>query len=87
MHSLTARYSLIMAFYWSNFAVLSNYASVYLLGRGMNNTEIGIMIAAASLLAALTQPLLGAFADNPRSPSVKNILIALIIFYYKFLKK
>ena len=81
MHSLTARYSLIMAFYWSNFAVLSNYASVYLLGRGMNNTEIGMMIAAASLLAALTQPLLGAFADNPRSPSVKNILIALIALF------
>ncbi len=74
---LTTRYCVVMGCYWSNFAVFSNYATVYLLGRGFSNTAIGMMTAAASLLAALLQPALGAWADRPRSPSVKNILLLL----------
>ena len=72
---LTTRYCVVMGCYWSNFAVFSNYATVYLLGRGFSNTAIGMMTAAASLFAALLQPALGAWADRPRSPSVKNILL------------
>ena len=72
---LTFPYSLIMAFYWANFAVLLNYASVYLLGRGLPNTSIGLLISAASLLAAAAQPLLGSYADRPESPSVKKLLL------------
>ena len=77
MYSLTAHYALIMAFFWSNFTVLSNYASVYLLGHQFRNTEIGFMIAAASLLSALVQPLVGIYADRPRSLSVKQILFGM----------
>ena len=74
---LTGRYALIMAFFWANFAVLSNYASVYLLGHGFDNTGIGLMIAAASLISVLVQPVLGAWADDRRSPSVKVILLIM----------
>ena len=77
MRNLTPQYSLITALYWSNFAVLSNYAGVYLLGYGFSNTGIGLMIAIASLLAALVQPFLGSYADKPDSLSVKVILLIL----------
>lgn len=81
MRKLTVPYSLIMAFYWANYAILLNYASVYLLGRGLPNTVIGLVVALASLLAAILQPLLGAYADRPESPSVKKLLlIATAIF-------
>lgn len=82
--NLTAHYALIMALYWSNLAVLSNYASVYLLGHGFHNTQIGMMIAAASLLSALIQPLLGTYADRPESPSVRSILLMLIFAFLAF---
>ena len=82
MLNLTGHYALIMAFYWSNLAVLSNYASVFLLEHGFQNTEIGLMIAVASLLSALLQPLLGAYADKPHSPSVKTILMILIALFF-----
>ena len=81
MPSLTAHYALIMAFYWSNFTVLSNYAGVYLLGHAFRNTGIGLIIATASLLSALIQPVLGAYADRPRSPSVKVILLIMIALF------
>lgn len=77
MMDLTARYCVVMGCYWSNIAVFSNYATVYLLGHGFSNTAIGMMTAAASLMAALVQPALGAWADRPRSPSVRNILLML----------
>lgn len=80
MH-LTVHFSLIMVLYWANFAVLSNFASVYLLGKGFQNTDIGLMIALSALASALSQPLIGAYADRENSPSVKRILLMLIVLF------
>ena len=80
----TAHYSLIMALFWANYAVVLNYASVYLLGKGFQNTEIGILTAAAALLSAAAQPLIGSYADRPRSPSVRTILLAVIGLFLVF---
>lgn len=79
--NLTVHYSLMMGLYWANYAVLMNYASVYLLGHGFHNTEIGILIAAAALLSALLQPVIGAYADKPKSPSVKVLLLILTVLF------
>lgn len=84
MRNLTGHYAALMGLYWSNFAVLANYASVYLLRCGFQNTQIGLMIAAAALCSALAQPLLGAYADRPRSPSVKRILLVMIGLFLFF---
>ena len=77
MLHLTVHYSVIMGFYWSNFTILYSYASVYLLEQGFRNTEIGLMTALAALLSAVFQPILGAYADRPRSPSVKVLFLIL----------
>ena len=84
MRHLTTKYSLIMAFYWSIAAVLGNYASVYLLGQGFKNTQIGLIIATTALLSAIVQPLIGTYADKPHSPSVKIILIVIVAFFLVF---
>ncbi len=77
MLHLTVHYSVIMGFYWSNFTILYSYASVYLLEQGFRNTDIGLMTALAALLSAVFQPILGAYADRPRSPSVKVLFLIL----------
>ncbi len=79
--NLTGRYSLIMGLYWANYAVLSSFASMYLLDRGFSNTSIGIMLAVAALFASLFQPVIGAYADKPQSPSVKKILMVVIVAF------
>lgn len=79
--NLTVHYSAIMALYWADYAVLLNYASVFLLGHGFRNSEIGILIAAAALVSALAQPLIGSYADKPRSPSVKTLLLAAVCMF------
>ncbi len=81
MRQLTTRYALVMALYWANLAVLSNYASVYLLARGFGNASIGLMIAVSSLVSAVLQPLLGALADGKHSPSVRALLLSLIVLF------
>ncbi|MCR5097365.1 MAG: MFS transporter [Lachnospiraceae bacterium] len=76
--NLTGRYALIMGLYWANYAVISSFASMYLLDRGFSNTSIGIMMAVAALFASIFQPVIGAYADKPQSPSVKIILMVVI---------
>ncbi len=79
--NLTVHYSIIMGLYWANYAVLLNYASVYLLGHGFQNTEIGILIALSALLSAVIQPLIGSYADKPNSPSVKLLLVFIVCLF------
>ena len=79
--NLTVHYSMTMGLYWANYAVLLNYASVYLLGHGFRNTEIGILIAVSSLMSALLQPAIGAYADKPRSPSVRRLLLITVFLF------
>ena len=84
MRRLTGHYALILGCFWANFAILSNYASVYLLERGIQNTVIGLMFAVASLTAAVLQTLLGAYADRPQSASVKRLFLYGICIFFVF---
>ena len=78
------RYALILAFYWSNYAILLNYANVYLLDKGFRATSIGVMIAVSAGLAAVLQPLIGAYADREKSLSVKSILLVMTLLFLLF---
>ncbi|MCI6012870.1 MAG: MFS transporter [Firmicutes bacterium] len=61
---LNAEYGGIHAFYWMAYGALASFASVFLLGRGYSNTEIGMIFAAANVLAVILQPLLADAADH-----------------------
>lgn len=50
--------------YWMGYSVLSTFTSVFLLARELTNSQIGVILALANLLAAILQPFLAAFADR-----------------------
>ena len=73
---LTVSYGAIQFFYWFVYGVALAYASPYLLDSGLTNTAIGLISAAACFLSVLFQPVIAAYADKEKSPSVKAILLA-----------
>lgn len=64
----TARYALLQSSYWSGFCLIVNFASVYLLAQGLSNAQIGMVIAVASALSTVAQPLVAGVADRSRWP-------------------
>ena len=57
-------YACIHGTYWMFYGVVSSFASVFLLANDFTNSEIGIVLAAANILAVILQPLIGDFADR-----------------------
>lgn len=74
-------YSCIHGTYWMFFGVVSSFASVFLLTRGYSNSEIGIILAAANILAVILQPLIADLADRTTKISIIGIteIITVII--------
>ncbi len=72
--SLTASYPLVQSFYWINFASAIAFSSVYLLDCGLTSTQIGTIMAASGITAAVVQPIVAAYADRPTAPSLKTIV-------------
>lgn len=73
----TLGYSAIQGFYWMGYASIMGFASVFLLNVGFDNSQVGLLIAAAGLLSALLQPLVAAYADRPKSMALKWIIFLL----------
>ena len=63
---LNSTYGAIFGAYWIVYAVVSSFASVFMLAKGYTNSQIGITIAAANILAVVMQPLIADFADRSR---------------------
>ncbi len=74
---LTFPYARLQMFYWMNMAVTAGYASFFLLGAKLTNSQIGLLLAAGGLLSALIQPLLAAFADKSSSLSVRFLMMLM----------
>lgn len=74
----TIPYGFVQGTYWRSFAVLMGFSSVYLLGVGFTSAQIGILTALACVFSALSQPLVASYADSPRSPSLKIIVLGLV---------
>lgn len=67
---LNSTYGAIFGAYWIVYAVVSSFASVFMLAKGYTNSQIGITIAAANILAVVMQPLIADFADRSRKLGV-----------------
>lgn len=74
---LTARYSLILSFYWMGYAAVFAYVSLYMLNLGFTSGQVGLLMAVAGLISALLQPLVAGYADRPDSLSLKTINLLL----------
>ena len=64
--TLNIEYSAIFGTYWMIYAVVSSFASVFMLARGYSNSQIGITLAAANVLAFIMQPLIADFTDRSK---------------------
>lgn len=86
---LNLSYGAIQGTYWMYYGAIMSFASVFLLGKNYTNSEIGVILAAASILAVFLQPLLADAADKSRKASLTDItgmisvglLIATASFY------
>ncbi len=67
---LNISYGAIQATYWMVFGAILSFASVFLLGKNYTNSEIGVILAASSVLAVVLQPLLADAADKSRRASL-----------------
>ena len=66
-------YACIHGTYWMFYGVASSFASVFLLANDYTNSEIGIVLAAANILAVILQPVTGDFADRTKRFSLVGI--------------
>lgn len=67
---LNLSYGAIQGTYWMYYGVIMSFASIFLLGKNYTNSEIGIILATASILAVILQPLLADIADKSRKASL-----------------
>lgn len=74
---LNFSYGCVHGTYWMIYGIVSSFASVFLLGRGYLNTEIGVILAVANVVAVVIQPLAADLAD--RSKRVSTIGISQIM--------
>lgn len=74
MKNRTIGYASIQTFFWMCYAAIMGFASMYLLQTGFDNSQVGILIAAAGLLSALLQPVVAAYADRPDSLSLGSLI-------------
>ena len=77
---LNIEYGGINATYWMVYAVVSSFASAFLLDRGYTNSEIGIILAAGSVVAVFLQPFMADFADRAKKISLIGITQGITIF-------
>lgn len=76
---LNVEYAGIHGFYWMIYGVVCSFASVFLLGKGYSNSEIGIILAAGNVAAVFLQPLLADMADRAKKVSLIGITEAVTI--------
>lgn len=77
INKATAVYSVIQAAYWMSFCVIFAFSSVYLLGVGFGNTEIGILVAVSGTVSAVLQPVIGGMIDRSRRLTLKKAVLML----------
>lgn len=53
--------------------IISSYASVYLLGEGFTNTEIGLLIGLAGAISTVMQPWVGGIVDRSERISLRSL--------------
>ncbi|HJE51113.1 MAG TPA: MFS transporter [Tessaracoccus flavescens] len=68
MRLSTTRYAALQSAYWSAFCMAIMFASVFLLAKGLSNSQIGIVIATGGLISAVAQPIVAGVSEVSRIP-------------------
>ena len=72
----TLKYCILQGAFWSTFSCIFAYASMYLLDKGLSNTQIGYILSAGSILSAIAQPIVGGMADRSKKLILHKLLMA-----------
>ena len=68
--------------YWTGYCAYACFATVFLTGRGLSDTQIGTVISSAAVGSILLQTLLSSFCDkHPAIPlkRIGSILLSIVI--------
>lgn len=82
---LNVSYACIQATYWMVYAVVGSFASVFLLARGYSNSEIGVILAVANVVAVVLQPIIADYADRSRKISLVGLIQLMAIVMLLFM--
>lgn len=78
--NITAQYSFLQLSYWTGFACISAFSSVYLLNLGVSNSVIGLSLSLGTLAAAIMQPYVGLLVDyNPKITTKRILFITSVL--------
>lgn len=81
---LNLHYISIQMPYWMGYAVLVSFASVFLLSRNFSNSQIGMILSAGNLLAAVLQPFVASFADRMKNFTLSQLAMLMAVFIVIF---
>ena len=77
--SLDLKYSGSQIFYFAAFCSMMGYASVFLLDKGCSNSEIGIALALANIIAVFSQPAIASFVDDHKNIEIRNVIALMAL--------
>jgi PPP family 3-phenylpropionic acid transporter len=70
---LTIHYAFIQIIFIMGYCTMLSFAAVFLLSRGLSNTQIGITLTLGSAASLFLQPLIASFADGTDKISLRGI--------------
>lgn len=89
---LNLNYGAVHGAYWMLYGVATGFSSALLLAAGYSNGEIGMILAAGSVIAVFLQPLIADFADRSKKISLTGVteictVISMILYAGLFILK
>lgn len=82
---LNLSYACIQGSYWMIYAVVGSFASVFLLARGYSNSEIGVILAVANVVAVVLQPIIADYADRSKRVSLVGLIQLMAVIMLVFM--
>lgn len=74
---LQLKYGALQAGYWMAYCTIYTFAAVYLLEKGFENSQVGIVIALGNILGVIAQPLFASIADASGRLSLHKLTLLL----------
>lgn len=76
---MSFHYGVLQALYWMLFAAINGFVTVFLLGQGLDESVIGLLIAGSNTVAALIQPILAGWIDRTTRYRLKDIGLVMAL--------
>ena len=76
---LNTEYTLTHGAFWMIYGITGSFASVFMLAKGYNNMHIGMMFAAANLLALGLQPFVADHMDRAKGIKIIDAMVWMIL--------